>query len=193
MRQSGDADRRQASSTPGSCDERCSGSEQSFDRGARRLRRGAEVSARDRPASAAARMRTASATTTRWRMVAAHARQDGPGGIYNQLGGGFHRYSDRRALAGPALRKDALRQRAARRRYLEAYQAHGGCRISRGSPRETLDYVAARNDATEGGFLSALRTPTAKESRASFSSGRKRRSKKFSGRKMRASSITATT
>ena len=38
------------------------------------------------------------------------------GGMYDQVGGGFARYSRRRALARPALREDALRQRAARAR-----------------------------------------------------------------------------
>ena len=38
------------------------------------------------------------------------------GGIYDQIGGGFHRYLDGRHLARAALREDALRQRAARAR-----------------------------------------------------------------------------
>ena len=33
------------------------------------------------------------------------------GGIYDNLGGGYARYFDRRALAGAAFREDALRQR----------------------------------------------------------------------------------
>ena len=36
------------------------------------------------------------------------------GGIYDQVGGGFHRYATDAALARAALREDALRQRAAR-------------------------------------------------------------------------------
>jgi uncharacterized protein len=42
-------------------------------------------------------------------------RRDGRGGIYDQLGGGFARYATDAALAGAALREDALRQRAAAR------------------------------------------------------------------------------
>ena len=38
------------------------------------------------------------------------------GGVRDQLGGGFHRYSTDAQLARPALRADALRQRAARAR-----------------------------------------------------------------------------
>ena len=38
------------------------------------------------------------------------------GGIYDHVGGGFHRYSTDAAWLVPALREDALRQRAARRR-----------------------------------------------------------------------------
>ena len=37
------------------------------------------------------------------------------GGIHDQLGGGFHRYSTDARVARPALREDALRQRAPRR------------------------------------------------------------------------------
>ena len=45
-----------------------------------------------------------------------HASQPSPhGGIYDHLGGGFARYSRRRALARAAFREDALRQRPARR------------------------------------------------------------------------------
>ena len=56
------------------------------------------------------------------------------GGIYDQLGGGFHRYSRRRPLARAALREDALRQRplpALRRR---ATKRTGDAVLSRRSP-----------------------------------------------------------
>ena len=46
------------------------------------------------------------------------------GGMYDLVGGGFHRYSVDAHLARPALREDALRQRAARPAYLHAWVAH---------------------------------------------------------------------
>ena len=63
---------------------------------------------------------------------------------------------DRRALAGPALREDALRQRAARRRLRRGVPGHRREPTSRASPRETLDYVLRGDDRRPtGGFYSA--------------------------------------
>ena len=76
------------------------------------------------------------------------------GGIYDHLGGGFARYSTDDALAGPALREDALRQRPA------------GVGLPRSLPgdratpefarvaRETMDYVLGRMTGPEGAFYS---------------------------------------
>ena len=47
------------------------------------------------------------------------------GGMYDLVGGGFHRYSVDEQVARAALREDALRQRAARRRYLHGWQVIG--------------------------------------------------------------------
>ena len=121
---------------------------------ARRLRRRAEVSAPDGSARAAARL-------------AAQRRSDGAatwsrftldkmagGGIYDQLGGGFHRYSRRRALARAALREDALRQRAAGRgatsKRIRRPAASDYARVV----RETLDYVLREMTDPDGGFYS---------------------------------------
>ena len=53
------------------------------------------------------------------------------GGMYDQLAGGFARYSRRRALGGAALREDVVRQRAAAPRL----RCTGGGRPGRRSPR----------------------------------------------------------
>ena len=47
------------------------------------------------------------------RMAEATCEAMARGGMYDQLGGGFARYSRRRRLGRPALREDAVRQRAA--------------------------------------------------------------------------------
>ena len=87
--------------------------ERAFDHHARRLRRRAEVSASDGSAGAAASVEAASARSACCDMVDAHARQDGG---RRHLRSARRRVSSllgRRALAGAALRKDAVRQRAA--------------------------------------------------------------------------------
>ena len=55
------------------------------------------------------------------------------GGIHDQLGGGFHRYSTDAALARAALRADALRQRPARPRLPARLGAHRRRALSRRS------------------------------------------------------------
>jgi len=90
------------------------------------------------------------------------------GGIYDQLAGGFHRYStDERWLA--PTREDALRQCPAVPVYLEAYQATKHVFFKR-IAEETLAWVE-REMTAAGGFYSTTML-TAKESRASSLSGR---------------------
>ena len=62
---------------------------------------------------------------------------------------------DRRALAGAALREDALRQRAARRRLRRGLPGRPGARDFARVARETLDYVLREMTAPDGGFYSA--------------------------------------
>ena len=82
---------------------------------ARRLRRRAEVPAPAGPRCCCCVIgppRAGDETLDAWSTHTLDAWR--AGGIYDQLGGGFHRYCARRALARAPLREDALRQRAAR-------------------------------------------------------------------------------
>ena len=110
---------------------------------------GAEVPARvgDRvPARAAARRGCRIATL----------RAMASGGIYDQVGGGFARYSVDAHVDGPALREDALRQRAARPRVPARLAGDAATPILRRTAEETLDWVLREMRAPEGGFYSAL-------------------------------------
>ena len=75
------------------------------------------------------------------------------GGIYDQLGGGFHRYSvDVRWLA-PHFEKMLYDNALLTTAYLEAFQATGEPDYER-VVRETLDYVLREMTQPEGGFYS---------------------------------------
>ncbi len=76
------------------------------------------------------------------------------GGIYDQLGGGFHRYAvDWRWLV-PHFEKMLYDNALLSRLYLEAYQITGNG-LYRRIAEETLDYVARDMRSPEGGFYSA--------------------------------------
>jgi uncharacterized protein YyaL (SSP411 family) len=87
-------------------------------------------------------------------MVERTLRAMAAGGIYDQIGGGFHRYSTDDSWRVPHFEKMLYDQAMLSRVYLEAYQATGDDRFAR-TARETLDYV--RHDMTDagGGFYSA--------------------------------------
>ena len=75
------------------------------------------------------------------------------GGLYDQLGGGFHRYSvDARWLV-PHFEKMLYDNALLSRLYLEAYQATGNP-LYRRIVEETLDYVRREMTHPEGGFYS---------------------------------------
>ncbi len=75
------------------------------------------------------------------------------GGIYDQLGGGFHRYSvDERWLV-PHFEKMLYDNALLSRLYLEAYQVTGNA-FYRKIVEETLDYVKREMTSPEGGFYS---------------------------------------
>ncbi len=76
------------------------------------------------------------------------------GGIYDQLGGGFHRYSTDARWRIPHFEKMLYDQALLTGIYLEAYQATGKKEYAR-VVRETLDYVLSRMTSSEGGFYSA--------------------------------------
>jgi uncharacterized protein YyaL (SSP411 family) len=76
------------------------------------------------------------------------------GGIYDQLGGGFHRYSvDERWLV-PHFEKMLYDNALLSRLYLRAYHATGKA-LYRRVAEETLEYVAREMTSPEGGFYSA--------------------------------------
>jgi uncharacterized protein YyaL (SSP411 family) len=76
------------------------------------------------------------------------------GGIYDQLGGGFARYSVDRYWLVPHFEKMLYDNALLSRLYLEAYQATGDPFYGR-IAEETLDYVLRDMTSLEGGFYSA--------------------------------------
>ena len=79
-----------------------------------RLRRRAEVPAPRRARRCCCASTRAPARRCRCAWPSARSTRMALGGMYDQIGGGFSRYSDGRALARPPLREDALRPGAAR-------------------------------------------------------------------------------
>jgi uncharacterized protein YyaL (SSP411 family) len=76
------------------------------------------------------------------------------GGIYDQVGGGFHRYSTDAEWLVPHFEKMLYDNALLAVAYLEAYQMTGRADFSRVA-RETLDYVLREMTAPSGGFYSA--------------------------------------
>jgi len=76
------------------------------------------------------------------------------GGMYDQVGGGFHRYATDRQWLVPHFEKMLYDNALLSRMYVHAYQATGDAFYRRIS-EETLDYVLREMTATEGGFYSA--------------------------------------
>ncbi len=81
-------------------------------------------------------------------------RQMANGGIYDQLGGGFARYSVDEYWLVPHFEKMLYDNALLSRLYLEAYQATGEA-FYRRVAEETLDYVLRDMTSEEGGFYSA--------------------------------------
>ena len=76
------------------------------------------------------------------------------GGIYDQLGGGFHRYSTDTYWLVPHFEKMLYDNALLARLYLHAYQVTGRPMYRR-IVEETLDYVVREMTSPEGGFYSA--------------------------------------
>ncbi|MGR8933453.1 MAG: thioredoxin domain-containing protein [Gammaproteobacteria bacterium] len=76
------------------------------------------------------------------------------GGIYDHLGGGFHRYSTDAQWLVPHFEKMLYDNAQLSLAYLEAYQLTGKPRY-REVVIETLDYIVREMTAPEGGFYSA--------------------------------------
>ena len=75
------------------------------------------------------------------------------GGIYDQLGGGFHRYSVDQVWLVPHFEKMLYDQAQLALLYLQAWQATGDHEYRRVT-EETLDYVVREMTHPEGGFYS---------------------------------------
>ena len=75
------------------------------------------------------------------------------GGIYDQLGGGFHRYSTDAQWLAPHFEKMLYDNALLVPVYLEAFQATGNANDAR-VVRETLDYVLREMTQPQGGFYS---------------------------------------
>ena len=76
------------------------------------------------------------------------------GGIYDQMGGGFHRYSTDTYWLVPHFEKMLYDNALLARLYLHAYQVTGDP-LYRRIVEETLDYIAREMTDTNGGFYSA--------------------------------------
>ncbi len=76
------------------------------------------------------------------------------GGMYDHLGGGFHRYSTDGEWLAPHFEKMLYDNAQLAFHYLEAYQLTGAPRYAR-VVRETLDYVLRDMTHPKGGFFSA--------------------------------------
>jgi hypothetical protein len=75
------------------------------------------------------------------------------GGIYDQIGGGFHRYAVDRYWLVPHFEKMLYDNALLSRLYTETYQATGNP-LYRRIAEETLDYVVREMRSPEGGFYS---------------------------------------
>ncbi len=76
------------------------------------------------------------------------------GGIYDQLGGGFHRYSVDQTWLVPHFEKMLYDNAQLAQIYCRAYQATGKS-FYKGIAEETLEYILREMTSPEGGFFSA--------------------------------------
>ncbi len=98
----------------------------------------------------AARGASADAARVAERALDAMAR----GGIFDQVGGGFHRYSTDAAWQVPHFEKMLYNQAQLARAYLAGYRLTGRLSFRRAA-EQTLDYVLREMTSPEGGFYSA--------------------------------------
>ncbi|MBD3335660.1 MAG: DUF255 domain-containing protein [Candidatus Eisenbacteria bacterium] len=77
------------------------------------------------------------------------------GGIYDQLGGGFHRYSTDERWLVPHFEKMLYDNALLARLYAEMYQVTGESRYA-AVARETIEFVRREMTSPEGGFYSTL-------------------------------------
>lgn len=91
---------------------------------------------------------------TAWTMVEKTLRAMRLGGIFDQIGFGFHRYSTDAQWLVPHFEKMLYDQALLALAYVEAYQASGAAKFKL-TAKETLDYVLRDLTSMEGGFYSA--------------------------------------
>ena len=167
--------------------------QRAFDSAPRRLRPAPEVSAPDGAAAAAARRaalrrrrrpRTWSATrSTTWRR----------GGIYDQLGGGFHRYSTDARWLVPHFEKMLYDNALLDRRLPRSVTRPPASRSTAQIVEETLDYVAARNDQPRRAVLQHAGRRQRRRGRQVLRLVRSAKSRRCSARTTPSSSATSTT
>jgi uncharacterized protein YyaL (SSP411 family) len=87
-------------------------------------------------------------------MVEHTARKMAEGGMYDQLGGGFHRYSVDAKWLAPHFEKMLYDNALLSRMYLHLYQVTGNP-FARRVAEETLDYVVREMTDARGGFYSS--------------------------------------
>jgi uncharacterized protein len=89
-----------------------------------------------------------------WSMVESTLRKMRQGGIFDQIGLGFHRYSTDAQWLVPHFEKMLYDQAMLSLAYLEAYQTRAAPKFMI-TAKETLDYVLRDLASPEGGFYSA--------------------------------------
>lgn len=89
-----------------------------------------------------------------WSMTEWTLRTMRQGGIFDQIGGGFHRYSTDAKWLVPHFEKMLYDQAMLSLAYLEAYQTSAAPKFMI-TAKETLDYVLRDLTSPEGGFYSA--------------------------------------
>jgi hypothetical protein len=87
-------------------------------------------------------------------MVTLTATSMAKGGIYDQIGGGFHRYSTDSTWLTPHFEKMLYDNALLSRFYIHAYQSTGQSEYARVAS-DTLDYVLREMTSSDGGFYSA--------------------------------------
>ncbi|MCG7600766.1 DUF255 domain-containing protein [Halomonas sp. McH1-25] len=94
------------------------------------------------------------AQQTSWQVISQALDGMLRGGIYDQVGGGFHRYATDRAWQIPHFEKMLYNQGQLASVYLQAWQLSGHAEYRRVA-EETLDYVLREMRSPRGGFYSA--------------------------------------
>ena len=89
-----------------------------------------------------------------WTMVEKTLRAMRLGGIFDQIGFGFHRYSTDAQWLVPHFEKMLYDQALLALTYVEAYQASGALKFKL-TAKETIDYVLREMASTEGYFYTA--------------------------------------